>query len=69
MTQKKVKKGTDKESSVTVKVTFDKSIWEIINGSIELGKSDSGKVNHICVAWLSEHGILSGSIKKRMGLR
>jgi len=71
MNQKKVKSRSEKKDSdsITIKVTFDRSIWEIINGSGELGKSSSGKVNHICVSWLSEHGILSGVIKKRLELK
>jgi len=61
-------KNRSETKSVTIKVTFDSSIWSIISNSNELGKSDSGKVNHICVSWLSEHGILSGVIKKRLGI-
>jgi hypothetical protein len=67
--QTKTQKDTQEKKSVNISVTFDKSIWEIISSSEELGESDSGKVNHICVSWLSEHGILSGIIKKRLDIR
>jgi hypothetical protein len=67
--QTKTQKDTQGKKSVNISVTFDKSIWEIISSSQELGESDSGKVNHICVSWLSEHGILSGIIKKRLDIR
>ena len=60
--------GQERKNS-QIKVTIDKSIWDIISASPELGDSDSGKINHICVSWLSEHGILSGVIKKRMGIK
>jgi len=67
--QTKTPTNTQEKKSVNISVTFDKSIWEIISSSQELGESDSGKVNHICVSWLSEHGILSGIIKKRLDIR
>jgi len=70
MGQKKVNKGAKEDSdSITIKVTFDKSIWDIIDGTTELGKSSSGKINHICIAWLSEKGILDGLVKKRLGIK
>jgi hypothetical protein len=65
----KTQKNAQEKKSVNISVTFDKSIWEIISRSQELGESDSGKVNHICVSWLSEHGILSGIIKKRLDIK
>jgi len=69
MGQKKVNKGSKEDGdSITIKVTFDKEIWEIIEDTKELGKSSSGKINHICIAWLSEKGILDGLIKKRLNI-
>lgn len=69
MGQKQPKNEVNEKKSVNISVTFDKAIWEVIDSSPELGKSDSGKVTNICVSWLSEHGILSGTIKKRLGIQ
>lgn len=70
MGQKKVNKGSKQEKeSITIKVTFDKSVWDMINDSPELGDGDSAKIRNICVSWLSEHGILSGIIKKRLDIK
>ena len=69
MTQKRNTSDTDKEESKRVNVTLDKSIYKIIHNTEELGTSDSRKIQNICVAWLSEKGILSGIIKKRLGIK
>jgi len=69
MVQKSNISDTDKEKSKRVYVTFDKAIYDIISKTGELGTSDSSKVQNICVAWLSEKGILSGIIKKRLDIK
>ena len=72
MTLKSVKNDTDsekEEKSERVNVTFDKAIYDIIHNTQELGTSDSSKVQNICVAWLSEKGILSGIVKKRLDVK
>jgi len=69
MHEKRSETASEKEESVRKTITFDKGLWDIIGSADELGTSDSSKVNAICVSWLSEHGILSGAIKKRLGLQ
>lgn len=62
------KRGKEGKSE-RVHVTFDKSIYDLIHNTEELGTSDSSKVQNICVAWLSEKGILSGIIKNRLNIK
>ncbi len=72
MPQKSVKSNTKDEregKSERINVTFDKAIYDIIHNTEELGTSDSSKVQNICVAWLSEKGILSGIIKNRLNIK
>lgn len=69
MKQKSVKSDTKEEKSMRINVTFDKAIYDVICNTKELGTSDSSKVNNICVAWLSEKGILSGIIKNRLNIK
>lgn len=69
MTQKSVKSNAKEGKSERVNVTFDKAIYDIIHNTEELGTSDSSKVQNICVAWLSEKGILSGIIKNRLKIK
>jgi len=69
MRQNSIKSDTKEEKSERVNVTFDKAIYDLIHNTKELGTSDSSKVQNICVAWLSEKGILSGVIKKGLGIK
>lgn len=63
-------KGEKEESkSKNIKVTFDSGVWDIIDSLSELGKSDSGKINAICISWLTEKGIIPGLIKKRLEIK
>jgi len=72
MTQNSVKsdtKGVKSGKSERVNVTFDKAIYDIIHNAEELGTSNSSKVQTICIAWLSEKGILPGIIKNRLNIK
>ncbi len=70
MGQERANSGSrDDKNSVTIKVTLDKSIWDVINDNPELGDGDSAKIRNICVAWLGDQGILSGIMKKRLNIK